>query len=135
MFAVIHVNTQHFAQQGLQVLTIPKWIASRSAISKTNVEVAIRTESQSAAVMIDVRLIDVQQIHFTGWVSTVRVIRRYVKACDNRIPIQICVIDIEQAILGISGMEGQPKQTLLRVLAANLILNIQEWIRESIAGS
>ena len=77
--------------------------------------------------MVVIRLVNPQDIRFTGRVSQVRVSRRNMKARYDRIPIFIRVIDVKQAAPGIIGMEGQPKQPLLSIAAADFAGNIQKW--------
>ena len=46
------------------------------------------------------------------------------------LPFLIRIVDVKQAALCIIGMEGQPKQPLFSVAAANLARNIQKGSRK-----
>ena len=93
---MVHIDTQYLAQEGLQVLAVSVRIATRTAISQADVEVAVRTKGQAAAIVVCIGLVNVQQVHFAGRVSTVWVICRNVEARNDRIPVQVGVIDEEQ---------------------------------------
>ncbi len=55
------------------------------------------------------------------------------EACDDRISIQVYIINKEQAAAAIIRMEGQPQQSLLGMLAVDFSNNIQKWCGHQLA--
>ena len=67
----VHVDTQHLAQEGFQVLAAFQRIAFPAAITGGDVEVAIGTEFNLAAVVVVVGLFNAHQ-HLGGLLGTLR---------------------------------------------------------------
>ena len=74
-----------------------------------------------------------QQVHFAGGVCQVGIACRYAKAGDDRIPIQIDVIDKELSAGCVLRMERQAEQTLLDTEAGDSIPDIQEWCSKQLS--
>ncbi len=125
-FGRIHIQAQDLAQESVQFLTVAKGITRRAAVTESNVQVAVRAEGQSTAIMVAKGLIRAQYNYFAGWVGNVWIGCNPI-TCDDSIPTLIRVVDEEQSILGISWMKGQSEQALFVPPTANTVTDVQIW--------
>ena len=101
------IDAQHLAQQGGRVLTVAEEIVGGSAVTHPDPEITIRPKGEHPAVVVGRRLFDLEQGTRAGSVGLIGVGGRDDKARDDRIAVQVGVVDEELAALGIVGRKGQ----------------------------
>src|SRR5687768_1564167 len=101
------LDAQHLPEQRRQALAVLLRVASAAAIAGAEIQIAIRTEGEVAAVVIVSRLVDRQQILFRGWVDRRRAAG--VDSCGERGEstdhAAVDVVDEYARVGGESGME------------------------------
>ena len=112
---IVHVDAQHFAEQRAEVLRIVRRVAARSAVARSDVEIAIRAELQLAAVVIIVgRMRDAQDgLHRVGVDSGSTGRGGGEPGDDVAAAVGIREIHVEKAVGVVAGMERHAQQALL----------------------
>jgi len=114
----IDVYSQDLAQPGLQILSVLVGISATTAVTNGNIKIAVRTECDCSAVVVArgraLRLL--QDCPRGVGIGDVRVNVGNLVAGDDDVAIKICVIDEEEPLLSVIGMESQAEQPLFGLL-------------------
>jgi hypothetical protein len=127
--SAIHIYPQYLPEKRVQSLRAVPRIAPRSAVAQADVEEAIGPELQLAAVMVGERLRLPQDDSPRSGVRYVGVGRNVVTG-NHRIALEVGVIDVEETIRFVFGMESQTEQTLFTDAGANKGLDVEKGRRE-----
>ena len=103
-------------------------IAARAAIPQSQVQVPVRSKDDRSAIVVGVRLADEQELLLAASLGAIGVLAGDGEAGNHRIPVQISVVDIKQAVLGICRVKSQPQQALLVAAAAHPLADIQKGL-------
>ena len=76
----IHVDAQHVALQRVDVLGVAEGITPSTAVTRPDVEHAVRAELDPPSVVVCKRLIDVQENDFAAWITKVWISGKRLKA-------------------------------------------------------
>src|SRR3972149_4168507 len=102
----VDIKSKYLAKKNTRVLGIAKWVALRTAIAQTSVQITIRTKCQPAAIMIWEWLVHTQQFHFSGGIADIG-ISGDLETRDRCITVFVCVIDKETSVLRILRVKSQ----------------------------
>src|SRR5215212_4277334 len=70
----VDVDPQELAERSIETLGISERISSKAAVTDRDVEVAIRAEMEISSVMIDIRVVEVEENTRAVRVSLVRIV-------------------------------------------------------------
>ena len=124
----VHVQAQEGAKKGVDVLAMVQRVTAAAAVAQADIKVAVEgAEGEMASVVVAVGLGDGQEYLGTVGVSEVRVGRGNVVAGDHCRAVSCPgIVDIELAVGGIVGMEGQSQQSALGA-GDYCAAQVEEW--------
>jgi len=144
--AVVDVQPQYLAKQlrGILPITDTRGVAEPdvvlvTAIADREVQVAVGAEGERAAVVIEIRMIELQEDALRGRVGAIRIFLRdpelgepigVVPTVGRALPQRHAIIDEEATVGGEVWVEGQAKQATFVVGLLephDSIAQIQEW--------
>ena len=106
---MIDVDTQYLAQQHIGVLCVVRRIVARAAVTRPQVQVAVGSEGQHAAVVVGLTgMRDDQEHALARPVRHIRIGGDRVLGEDQRTIARARVIDVEAAVHRILRMKGEP---------------------------
>ena len=108
---VIHIDSQDFTQQSLQVLSVAMWIVSCTAITDGNVQISVWTKANGSPLMVPIRMVDRHQDFFTRGIRLVGILFRNLESRDHgRMGFFLSRIIHEELAVGLEfGMECHPE--------------------------
>ena len=109
----IDIDPQDLAQERFEILAVALRVATRSAISGSNVKKSVRAERQHPAVVVREGLPEAKKYLLRPLYSQICVFRRDAIFGNNRLQSTRSVpsvVDEKAAIGRITGMEGQSQQ-------------------------
>jgi hypothetical protein len=110
----VHVEPQDLAQERAQILSVLVRIPTAAAVTRSDVEVAVRAELELPAVVVVVdRMRDGQEDHARSRVRLVGIGRGDVVAREHVVAVQVRVIDVEQPVRLVGGVERGAQQPFL----------------------
>ena len=121
----VNVHTQDLAQPGLEILSVLLRVAAAAAVAQSDVQVAIRAKGDLPAVVVGKRLrLSQDRVSRIG-IADVWILRRNCVASHHGVARVVRVIDVEEAVIGVVGVESQAEQALLAA-TAHQVGDIQE---------
>ncbi len=127
---LVNIDAQDLGQQGLEVLAIFEGIVGRAAVAQGNIQVAVRAETDGAAVVVPERSLDAQQHLLGGGIGPVRIVLADPEARQHIGPRRFLqgVKDEEFAGLFVIGVKRQSQKAFLVfiVVVAHALLNIEK---------
>jgi hypothetical protein len=106
------VEPEDRCQERVGVLAVAVGVAARAAISKPDVEVAVRPEREMPAVVVRVRLVDREDHLGRPGIRPLRIVADPV-ARHDRVAANVRVVDVEAAVVGVVGFERESQEALL----------------------
>ena len=113
----VDVDAQHLAEQRVRVLRVVQRIAAAAAVAQADVEIAVGTKRQVAAVVIRERLLDEaaavgpHQVEARAGID--RALRVARVARDHGVAVEIGEVDVEAPRGRVVGREREPEQPAL----------------------
>src|SRR5205814_5909710 len=92
--AGVHVDTEHLAQQGAQILRVPVGVAGAAPVTQPDIEVAVRPENQVPTIVVGGGLSHVEQRGRDGGVSHVGV-GGHLVTDDVGVAVAVGVVDVK----------------------------------------
>jgi hypothetical protein len=109
----------------LKILSVLLRVTAAAAVAQSDVQVAIRAKRELPAVVVGKRL-RLSQDHVSRiGIADVWILRRNSVAGHDGVARVVCVIDVEESVIGVVRVEGQAKQALLAT-TAHQVMDIQE---------
>jgi len=112
----VHVQTKYGAQERPEVLAVPLRITSASTVAERDIQVAVRAESDLAAVVVRVGLVDGEEDHLRVGVGHVRILRDG-EAADPCVAGGVRVVHEDLPVGGVLGMKGECEEPALAACA------------------
>ena len=130
----MHVDAQDLAEQAVRVLPVMKRIARAAAITQRGIEVSVRAKTEPATLVIVAarRLVNRDDRFGARRIGDVRV-RRHLIAADLGVAAAIDEIDVEKAVGGEVGIEGEAEKAALAV-GQDLARDVEKWRRQNLPG-
>ena len=124
----IHADPEHLSQIRKQVLAVSEWIAAAAAITKSDIQKAVRPKHQLAAFVIGERLVDDEQDAFAVGIGLVGVGCRGLVLGDHGFEAAKVarVIDVELVIAAVVGVKRQPQKSLLLSVEVHQALDVEK---------
>ena len=108
-------DPQHGGEQSVGSLAVAEAVIRGAAIAEPEPQIAVGTKGDHASVVVGGRLVDSQQFPSRVGVGRVGITRRDLVLDQPGITISIDVVDVEQAIRCVVGVERETEQALLVV--------------------
>ncbi len=133
-----HVDAQDLSQQGARALAVSRdsraVVALRSAIARRDVQVAVRTERQLAAVVVGRRMVDAEDDGPGSRIGDIRIAGRSLIALDHDVAVREAgVVDVEAAgrpVVGLHGHREEPPLTAVQDLVETRGSEVEEGHRQ-----
>ena len=110
-----HIDAQDLAQPRAQVLRVAVRVPLRAAVTESDVQVAIRAESEHAAIVIGERLRLRQDDLGAGRIDLVGVVLPHAITRHNAVARGVRIAGVQAAAAGVVRREGQPQQSAFAV--------------------
>src|SRR6185295_12054856 len=108
----VHVDAQHLAEQGPEVLAVAERIAAAAAVAEADVQHPVATEGEATPVVVGEGLRDEEHLALAPGIGGIGS-RRGVELRDVGVAVAIGVVHEEAAVLGVAGVEGEAEQAAL----------------------
>src|SRR5262249_26239583 len=87
----IHIDAQDFSQERIRVLAIALGIATAAAVAKSYIEETILAKGETAAIVIQKRLVQREENIFSGWVGEICIRGGSSELSDNALKLRSTV--------------------------------------------
>ena len=124
--ACAHVDAEQRAKQRSPILPVALRIAAGAAVTEPDIQVAVGAELDLTAVVVSIRLIRLQQHLFAIGISRIGIVGRDAVAGNRSIPAFVRVVNVEDAVRPVIGIECHAQEALLVGVGADPRPNLEE---------